>query len=1163
MSDNAKFNNARGTASSLQLAPPFAFKDVTMSVFPLRASLSRLESFCDAFLNHAGEAIRFQPFIPYVYLIILDYGRMSVEAANMGWISQREVAFSVPLRWMQKDEEDGILEFRDWAFNSPFIFVDNELSMSTGREVYGWPKTLAHLDPTISEWVEDPPGRRRVFNVSIKTVGRAFQGQRFTRRPFLNVYHRPATNILEYPPDLLGLFRPLAQLPNVGLNGARLAADLVRAMSGIVSQGITKTSALPDLLDTDCLKELLSRETLQACLRPSSWQPGLADLLWSLLPKLYANTINLKQFRDAASPVAACYQAITNAKMKLECIGRAGPLGQQNLLMGQIDGGYGIDIYRHGNLPIIDTLGLEIAASQRDGDVDIATLQPVCPFWMQVDMNYARGDVVSWRSSATKWNWQVKSSGAEQGSSKIDFEVRASDVEDLPDDTKKVADVGFVDEDDIKVQTVVDFKPTTKPTDNLYNTARGAGEELSGPFLSPNTTIRVLPLLADEATLDRFVSNYLDVEHHARYKAWGRHVYLVIYSYPSRSSESQNVGLIANREINFAVPVKCYDWFKDSDDTYDLSTPKGRKKLDRDKLTGVSLVVPFSYVDDVTVAITSSEVEGVPTLQSAIDSPPVRWMDTDGPDITVGSTLLDSSALVLPSLGVGAGAHTRSFLSVSTKPPIPYYDRAGWLHIAKRWGACVVDDLKRKFGQRGRRDVVKSGNEFRRTRAFALELLAGKLSIVNLTLKQFRDSWNTESACYQSLVQGRRKIDMLHEIQEIEQSLHVAITRFPTQPIAEVLGLIPKHTQVGSQGIVDVFEALRPFWLRADLSKDLGKNLYERVGSDCWTRGAHARQPFGWHPISVKELENIQADSDIRICFEHPHNGQWTRIEKGFEKKSDVKKLKQLQRKHALRHLMVWSRERKLSLMSNPMTLDKIDRYHVPDLAAYLESFKPNPKPISKLATCVGSIDPATVIDSILSRQWGRPDHRRREFGKSDFCLNGISFGTNFEDSLFPESEQQHHYWPQDSEFQTAYEDIRVGLALQIHRGVWVAINEAELKRPAKLSEDRKDSKKDYKDAAKRILPDWFEESVELVDPAAWDAKYWSTLADAIKSLISSSRDMVLWNPTIRRLTALMKKAREQAAIKNNKPVNPDDQPGRVAAKLQTRLRALARQQSG
>ena len=406
-----------------------------------------------------------------------------------------------------------------------------------------------------------------------KRCGQAFDGERFSKQPFLNVHYRPATNILNFPPDLLGMFKPLAELPNIGLNGARLAADLSRAMGGIAAQGVTETSAFPDLLDADRLKELLTREKLKALLKPSSWRPGLSDLLWSLFPRVYANTINLKQFRDAASPVAACYQAITNAKMQLECINRAGPLGQQNLLLGQIDGGYSIDIYRHGNLPIIDALGLEIAASHRDGDVDIATLQPVCPFWMQVDMTYARGEVVTWRSSSTAWKWQVTSQEAKDKAGEIDFEVDGSD---LPDDVQTIADVGYIGKDKANVRAVLDFKPTTKPTDNLYNTARGAGEELSGPFLSPNTTIRVLPLLADEDRLNRFVSSYLDIEGQARYRVWGRHVYLVIYSYPSRSSESQNVGLIANREINFAVPVKRYDWFSDTD--YDLDTIEGPEK---------------------------------------------------------------------------------------------------------------------------------------------------------------------------------------------------------------------------------------------------------------------------------------------------------------------------------------------------------------------------------------------------------------------------------------------------------------------------------------------------------------------------------------------------------------------------------------------------------
>ncbi|NIP95186.1 MAG: hypothetical protein GWO24_17750, partial [Akkermansiaceae bacterium] len=84
------YNDARGFAASMQISPPFSFKDVTTCVFPLRASLPRLRHFCDAYLNQAGDLVRFEPFIPYVYLAIVDYGKMSIEAANLGWLSQHE-----------------------------------------------------------------------------------------------------------------------------------------------------------------------------------------------------------------------------------------------------------------------------------------------------------------------------------------------------------------------------------------------------------------------------------------------------------------------------------------------------------------------------------------------------------------------------------------------------------------------------------------------------------------------------------------------------------------------------------------------------------------------------------------------------------------------------------------------------------------------------------------------------------------------------------------------------------------------------------------------------------------------------------------------------------------------------------------------------------------
>ena len=49
--------------------------------------------------------------------------------------------FCIPIEWYKL--VDGRWVFHDWAMVAPFIFVDDDLSMTLGRTVSGWPKTLA------------------------------------------------------------------------------------------------------------------------------------------------------------------------------------------------------------------------------------------------------------------------------------------------------------------------------------------------------------------------------------------------------------------------------------------------------------------------------------------------------------------------------------------------------------------------------------------------------------------------------------------------------------------------------------------------------------------------------------------------------------------------------------------------------------------------------------------------------------------------------------------------------------------------------------------------------------------------------------------------------------------------------------------------------------
>ncbi|NJM84014.1 MAG: hypothetical protein HC844_17595, partial [Tabrizicola sp.] len=394
---------------------------------------------------------------------------------------------------------------------------------------------------------------------------------------------------------------------------------------------------------------------------------------------------------------------------------------------------------------------------------------------------------------------------------------------------------------------------------------------------------------------------------------------------------------------------------------------------------------------------------------------------------------------------------------------------------------------------------------------------------------------------------SERRIEALHELQEIEECLHVAITRFPTQPIARVLGLIAKRTEVTGEGIVDVFEALRPFWLRADLRRELGSTLFERVaspekkeGRTPWVRLRQPERSFGWQATTPAELAALQAgqtiqqqadprpDDQIRIMCERSAGGAWTRSVETLQD-ADIRRFEPRQEDGSLcRNLMIWRRQREHRLMADPERLNALDREHVPDLAGFLDSSTGaafETASIAALAQSVGTIEPATVIDAVLSRQWACPEERRRGHGKADFCVHVESFGPVLGPQLFPACEQQHRFWPQDRDFKTASDDVLTGLAFQIRRAVWNAVDHA-------APTSGKGKAKAFQALAGTILPPWLRESdAESRDPADWRRGEWQELAAALQGLIEAAGGVVERDPTIRRLIALRTMAREQARM--------------------------------
>ena len=152
------------------------FIGVFSQVYPLKASLTRLTEFCDSYLNFSDDTEDFQewmvakPAAPMVFMQVLHYGKMAVEPGDIGWFSQREVAFGIPLGWQhRKKMEDGYTV--EPALVYPFIYVDKlSFDLQQSRSVWLGEERHAHrmLIPAIR-----PNVPHRLFSLYLETSSTA------------------------------------------------------------------------------------------------------------------------------------------------------------------------------------------------------------------------------------------------------------------------------------------------------------------------------------------------------------------------------------------------------------------------------------------------------------------------------------------------------------------------------------------------------------------------------------------------------------------------------------------------------------------------------------------------------------------------------------------------------------------------------------------------------------------------------------------------------------------------------------------------------------------------------------------------------------------------------------------------------------------------------
>ncbi|MEM8637306.1 MAG: hypothetical protein AAGG51_00610 [Cyanobacteria bacterium P01_G01_bin.54] len=317
----------RGEQSLLQ---PYQTYNTKAYGFYLLAKPDKLQALCDRYLNEpAGGAANYAPLVPLILVLFNDYPHLgSIPHPEQGFISYKEVVFAVPVvdRNLfevsdlpplktnldaktvvgKKIEEliidiektivdlegftgtleeliDGIETFVGSIENltldgvtlfTPFIFASDSIAISSGREVYGFPKQWG--------WIEMPTGPDINQPLSLEAVAWQIFGinNPAIRQRITQVTNKTETNTRLKVEDL---------------------ADLIANRDAI--RGQLRQFALAGYAD---LQIAVSPEKLER----------IIDIILIILTRLFDvsfENVFLKQFRDAEEGEKACYQAVIKA----------------------------------------------------------------------------------------------------------------------------------------------------------------------------------------------------------------------------------------------------------------------------------------------------------------------------------------------------------------------------------------------------------------------------------------------------------------------------------------------------------------------------------------------------------------------------------------------------------------------------------------------------------------------------------------------------------------------------------------------------------------------------------------------------------------------------------------------------------------------------------
>lgn len=325
--------------------PPFTIRGCQMYNFILEADYGCQQAILDRCLNiPSGGAVDFRvvglPGLSYMMLSFVNLQHQSSREADLGWVGEKEATLWV-FAWDARNHR--------FSWFIPYIFVNGDAVLITGREDYGFPKRLGWLTfPNL-----DQPDAFSVDTTVIPTYEPTTQA---VRGPLIEIHRSSTQKSDETPTSAYSTLSHLCRdVADRVFDGHVLSVGQERSAHGSPATGLVSGTGNLIRREVSSLEHKMTRvgEALEQGLFDIGEALGLGNI-----PLVF-----LKQFRDATDTDRACYQGIIGSLFHVT-----------NFSTGYFLGDYDITLFDYPSTPIRQDFGLAAG-----------TLKPKLSFFAEYD----------------------------------------------------------------------------------------------------------------------------------------------------------------------------------------------------------------------------------------------------------------------------------------------------------------------------------------------------------------------------------------------------------------------------------------------------------------------------------------------------------------------------------------------------------------------------------------------------------------------------------------------------------------------------------------------------------------------------------------------------------------------------------------------------------